>query len=493
MGIKRGDDMKVIQEALTFDDVLLIPRHSSVLPKETILKTKLTKNITLSIPILSSAMDTVTEAPMAIAIARQGGIGFIHKNLSIEAQAAMVKQVKLNESGMITEPITLSKDQTLQEAENLMAHYKISGFPVVTKNNTLIGILTNRDIRFQDDLTQKVADFMTSKTLITASLGTTLEEAKDILLKNRIEKLPIVDKDNILKGLITIKDIEKAKAYPFAAKDHKGRLLCGAAVGVSEDSLNRVAALVKAGVDVITVDSAHGHSEGVISMVKTIKKQFPKLDVIAGNIVTEDAAKALINAGADALKVGVGPGSICTTRVIAGVGVPQITSIMNVSQYAKAHHIPVIADGGIKYSGDIAKALAAGADSVMLGSLLAGCEESPGEEIIYQSRKYKIYQGMGSVAAMKRGSSDRYFQSEHKEAKKLVPEGIEGRVPFKGKVEDVVYQLTGGLRSSMGYCGSRTIVDLQNDAQFVKITQAGYIESHPHHIELTVEAPNYQK
>ena len=485
--------MKIVQEALTFDDVLLIPKHSKVLPKETELSTKLTKNISLNIPILSSAMDTVTESAMAIAIARQGGLGFIHKNLTIEAQAEMVRQVKLSEAGMITDPITLTKDQTLQEAEDLMAHYKISGFPVVKEDRTLIGILTNRDVRFQDDLSKKVEAFMTSSSLITAEVGVSLLEAKEILLKNRIEKLPIVDQDNRLKGLITIKDIEKSKAYPNAAKDHQGRLLCGAAVGVSEDSLLRVESLIKAGVDVITVDSAHGHSEGVLTMVKAIKERYPKLDIIAGNIVTEDAAVALVDAGADALKVGVGPGSICTTRVIAGVGIPQITAIIDVARYAHSKGIPVIADGGIKYSGDIAKAIAAGADVVMLGSLLAGCEESPGEEIIYQSRKYKIYQGMGSVAAMKRGSSDRYFQSEHKQAKKLVPEGIEGRVPFKGKLEDVVYQLTGGLRSSMGYCGTKTIADLKKDGQFVKITQAGYIESHPHHIELTVEAPNYQK
>ena len=492
MGI-RGEKMKIIQEALTFDDVLLVPKFSQVLPSETVLKSRLTNTIHLNIPIISSAMDTVTESPMAIALARQGGLGFIHKNLTISEQTQMVRQVKLSESGMITDPITLSKNQTLADAEKLMSHYKISGFPVVLEDRTLIGILTNRDLRFQEDTSLTVEAMMTKENLITALEGVTLEEAKKVLLKNRIEKLPIVDRDYKLKGLITIKDIEKAKAFPHAAKDSQGRLLCGAAVGVSHDSLERVDSLVKAQVDVVTVDSAHGHSEGVISMVKTIKERYPNLPLIAGNIVTEEAAKALIEAGADALKVGVGPGSICTTRVIAGVGIPQITAIMNVAKVAKEANIPVIADGGIKYSGDIAKAIAAGADTVMLGSLLAGCEESPGEEIIYQSRKYKIYQGMGSMAAMKRGSSDRYFQSEHKEAKKLVPEGIEGRVPYKGKVEEVIYQLVGGLKSSMGYQGTKTIEDLKIHGQFVKITQAGYIESHPHHIELTVEAPNYQK
>ncbi len=485
--------MKVLKEALTYDDVLLVPHYSNILPKETILKTKLTKHIELNIPILSSAMDTVTESPMAIAIARQGGLGFIHKNLAIEAQAKMVQQVKLSEAGMIKEPITLKQDQTLQEAENLMAHYKISGFPVIEDDGTLIGIITNRDIRFQDDFSLNVKTVMTKKRLITAPVGTTLDAAKKILLKNRIEKLPIIDKNHKLKGLITIKDIEKIKTYPNAAKDEDGRLRAGAAIGVSEDSLERVKALVNAGVDIITVDSAHGHSEGVINMVKTIKQQYPTLDIIAGNIVTKDAAKALIEAGADGLKVGVGPGSICTTRVIAGVGVPQITAILDVYAYAKDKGIPVIADGGIKYSGDIAKALAAGADTVMLGSLLAGCEESPGEEILYQSRKYKVYQGMGSIAAMRRGSNDRYFQSEQTESKKLVPEGIEGRVPYKGKVEDVIYQLIGGLRSSMGYCGAKTLTDFKKSAKLVKITQAGYIESHPHHIELTQEAPNYHK
>ncbi len=485
--------MKTIQEALTFDDVLLIPQYSEVLPKKTDLKTRLSKTITLNIPVLSSAMDTVTEARMAIAIARQGGIGFIHKNLSVADQAQMVKQVKLNESGMITDPITLRKEATLQDAEDLMAHYKISGFPVIQEDGTLIGILTNRDVRFREDMRTKVEAAMTKDNLITGKVGTSLDEAKRIMLENRIEKLPIVDEENKLKGLITIKDIVKAKTYPNACKDDKGRLRCGAAVGVGTDTLERVEILYKTGVDIITVDSAHGHSHGVIETVRRIKQNYPELEVIAGNIVTAKAAKALIDAGADALKVGVGPGSICTTRVIAGVGVPQITAIMNVATIAQGNNIPVIADGGIKYSGDIAKAIAAGADAVMLGSLLAGCEEAPGEEVIFQSRRYKIYQGMGSMAAMKRGSKDRYFQSEHKETKKLVPEGIEGRVPFKGKVEDVVYQLTGGLRSSMGYCGTKTIEILKREGTFVKITNAGHIESHPHDVELTQEAPNYQK
>ena len=481
---------KIRFEGLTFDDVLLVPAYSEVLPKETILKSHLTKNIVLNTPILSSAMDTVTESKMAIQMARLGGLGFIHKNMSIEEQVAHVKRVKLSESGMITDPVTLQKHQTLEDAEKLMAYYKISGFPVVDDDGRLIGILTNRDVRYRDHLDYTVESTMTKDNVIVAPVGTSLEDAKTLLLENRIEKLPIVDKDNVLCGLITIKDITKAQKYPHATKDTRGRLRCGAAVGVSEDTIARVKALVAVDVDVIAIDSAHGHSQGVISKIKEIKKIYPNLDVVAGNIVTKEAALALIEAGADALKVGVGPGSICTTRVIAGVGVPQITAIMEVFKTAQSKKIPVIADGGIKYSGDISKAFAAGANTVMLGGLLAGCDESPGEEIIYNSRRYKIYQGMGSISAMRRGSSDRYFQGGETELKKLVPEGVEARVPYKGKVEDVLFQLIGGVRSSMGYCGAKTITDLQ-DASFVKITASGQKESHPHSVELTQESPNY--
>lgn len=489
----RKTNEKIIQEGYTFDDLLLIPAKSSVVPSEVSLKTKLTKEIALNIPLLSAAMDTVTEASLAISLARQGGIGFIHKNMSIEEQAEQVKRVKLSENGMITQPITLTKNQTLLEADKLMGSYRISGLPVVEEDGKLIGILTNRDLKYREDLTLTVETTMTKDNLITASVGTSLEEAKMILLENRIEKLPIVDGDFKLKGLITIKDIDKAKDFPNAAKDKQGRLLCGAAVGVSSDTLERVKAIVDAGVDVITVDSAHGHSEGVIKTVKTIRDTFPELQIIGGNIVTAEAAKDLVEAGANCVKVGVGPGSICTTRVVAGVGVPQLTAIMNVCEYTKTVGIPVIADGGIKLSGDVVKALAAGADTVMLGGLLAGTEESPGEEVLYNGRKYKIYQGMGSLAAMKRGSSDRYFQGGNKQARKLVPEGIEGRVAYKGKLEDIVYQLCGGIRSGMGYCGTPTIEDLKENGSFVKITGAGLKESHPHDVEITREAPNYQK
>ncbi len=484
---------KIREKGYTFDDVLLVPGYSEVLPKETVLSTRLTKNISLNIPILSSAMDTVTDSKMAIMMARLGGMGIIHKNMPIEEQARAVKRVKLSESGMITDPITLRKDQTLQDAETLMAYYKISGFPVIEGDGTLIGILTNRDVRYRDTLDHSVESTMTHKELITAPVGTSLEEAKRLLLDNRIEKLPIVDKNYKLKGLITIKDIDKAKRYPEATKDSQGRLRVGAALGVQDDTLTRVDALVKIGVDVVVVDSAHGHSKGVIDMVKTLRKTYPDLAIVAGNIVTKEAARALIDAGVDALKVGVGPGSICTTRVIAGVGVPQISAIMDVYAIAKSHNIPVIADGGVKYSGDISKALAAGADTVMLGSLLAGCEEAPGEEIIYNSRRYKVYQGMGSISAMRRGSSDRYFQGNQTELKKLVPEGIEGRVPYKGKVEDVLFQLVGGLRSSLGYCGAKTLMELKEKGVFVPISPAGQKESHPHSVELTQEAPNYQR
>ncbi len=496
--IERRDKLKnlhgkLINEGYTFDDVLLVPQESEVLPNEVELKTYLTNKIKLNIPIISAAMDTVTEAEMAISIARQGGIGFIHKNMTIKAQAKQVKKVKLSENGMILDPVTLKPEQTLEDADRLMAYYRISGLPVVLEDHTLIGILTNRDLKYREDLSLSVSSTMTKENLVTAPVGTSLEQAKKILFEHRIEKLPIVDDDYKLKGLITIKDIDKRKAFPNAAKDQKGRLLCGAAVGVSNDTIERVQALVDASCDVITIDSAHGHSKGVIDTIKRIKSIHPDLQVVGGNVATKEGAKALIDAGCDAVKVGIGPGSICTTRVVAGVGVPQITAINECFQVCKENNVRMIADGGIKFSGDIAKAIASGADVVMLGSLLAGTEESPGEEIIYNGRRYKIYQGMGSLAAMKRGSKDRYFQSGKKEAKKLVPEGIEGRVAYKGKLEDVIYQLCGGLRSGMGYCGTKTIEDLKQNGKFVRITGAGLVESHPHDVELTATAPNYQK
>ncbi|QVK18459.1 IMP dehydrogenase [Mycoplasmatota bacterium] len=484
---------KLMIEGYTFDDLLLIPQKSSVVPSEVSLVTQLTNTIKLNIPIVSAAMDTVTEAEMAISLARQGGIGFIHKNMSIEDQAQQVKKVKLSENGMITSPVTLKRNQTLKDADYLLGYYRISGLPVVEDDGTLVGILTNRDLKYRDDLSLSVESTMTKQGLITAPVGTSLEEAKDILLENRIEKLPIVDEQFKLRGLITIKDIDKAKVFPNAAKDSQGRLLCGAAVGVAPNTLERVAALVESDIDIITVDSAHGHSEGVIQTVKAIKEKFPQLQVIGGNIVTKEAASDLIDAGADCVKVGVGPGSICTTRIVAGVGVPQITAVNEVYQVCKERGVTLIADGGIKYSGDICKAIAAGCDVVMIGNLLAGTEESPGEEIIYNGRRYKVYQGMGSLSAMKRGSSDRYFQGNMKQAKKLVPEGIEGRVPFKGKLEDLIYQLCGGLRSGMGYCGTGTIQDLKENGKFVKITGAGLTESHTHDVDITVESPNYTK
>ncbi len=483
---------KIILEGLTFDDVLLVPQASGVLPKVVSTKTKLTSKIELNIPILSAAMDTVTEAELAISLARQGGLGFIHKNMSIEAQAKQIKRVKLSENGMITEPITLKKDQTLQDVEDLMRQYHISGLPVVEDDGKLCGIITNRDMKYREDLSLSVASAMTKDNLVTAPIGTSLEDAKRILFEHRIEKLPIVDERGYLHGLITVKDIDKMINYPQSSKDLKGRLLVGAAVGVDGNNLERVAALHRAGVDIIAVDSAHGHSDNVIETIKKIKSLYPDLPVVGGNIVTGEAALAMIKAGADVVKVGIGPGSICTTRVIAGVGVPQVTAIAEVARVCRQHGVPVIADGGIKYSGDIVKAIAAGADTVMLGSLFAGCEEAPGEEIIYNGRRYKIYQGMGSLAAMRRGSGDRYFQDASVEARKLVPEGIEARVPYKGKLEDVVYQLIGGLRAGMGYCGARTIADLQQNGKFVKITNAGLVESHPHDVELTASAPNYQ-
>ena len=482
-----------IREGLTFDDVLLVPQKSEVLPGEVSLKTNLTKNIVLNIPIVSAAMDTVTESRLAIALAREGGIGFIHKNMSIEAQANEVDLVKRNESGMISNPVTLKPNQTVKEAYEIMLKFKIGGFPVVDDNNKLLGIITSRDLKYMNHDDTLVKEVMTKDNLITAKVGTSLEEASKILWEHRIEKLPIVDQNYHLVGLITNKDIDNALNYPNACKDKNGRLRCGAAVGVGADTMDRVKALVEAGVDVITVDSAHGHSKNVIETVKKIKKTYPNLDLVAGNIVTKEAAEELIKAGVDAVKVGIGPGSICTTRVIAGVGVPQVTAVADVAEYCKDKGICVIADGGIKFSGDIVKALAAGGNVVMLGSLLAGCEESPGDEVIFQGRRFKVYVGMGSLAAMKRGSADRYFQAKETTAKKLVPEGIEGRVAYKGMLSDTIYQLCGGIRSGMGYCGAKTISDLQKHHVFVRITNAGLRESHPHDVDITVEAPNYTK
>ncbi len=479
---------KFAKEGLTFDDVLLIPQESDITPNMVELGTQLTKKIKLNIPFMSSAMDTVTESHMAIAIAREGGIGIIHKNMTIEEQAAEVDKVKRSENGVIVNPFSLSKEHTLKDADDLMATYKISGVPIVDDNNVLIGIITNRDLRFETDFTKKIEESMTSENLITAPEGTGLKEAQEILSHHKVEKLPIVDKDNHLKGLITIKDIEKAVQYPNSARDAQGRLLAGAAVGVTTDCLDRVKALVDAGVDVVALDSAHGHSKNIINKVKEIKAAYPDLQVIAGNIATAEAAKALIDAGADCIKVGIGPGSICTTRVVAGIGVPQVTAIYDVCEEAKKYGIPVIADGGIKYSGDCVKAIAAGADVIMMGSLLAGCDESPGEFEIFQGRRFKVYRGMGSLAAMEKGSKDRYFQTG---SKKLVPEGVEGRVPYKGPLSDTIFQLIGGLRSGMGYCGTPTIAELKENGKFIRITGAGLKESHPHDIYITKEAPNY--
>lgn len=479
---------KIVETAITFDDVLLIPSYSEVLPNQVSLKSRISDKITLNVPIVSAAMDTVTEADLAIAIARVGGLGFIHKNMPIPEQAAQVNRVKRSENGMIADPVTLSKDHTLAEAKELMGKYKISGLPVVDTDNKLIGIITNRDVKYQENLSAKVEELMTKENLITSDKSTNLEQAKEILLKNRIEKLPIVDAENHLVGLITIKDIDNQLEYPQANKDQNGRLIVGAGVGVGDDTMTRVAALVEAGVDIIAVDSAHGHSKGVLDKITEIRNAFPDLDIVGGNIVTADAAEALIKAGANVLKVGVGPGSICTTRVVAGVGVPQLSAIYNVYEKAKEYNVAVIADGGIKLSGDIVKAIASGAGAVMLGSLLAGTEEAPGEEIIFQGRKFKSYQGMGSLSAMKRGGKERYFQSE---AKKFVPEGIEGRVPYKGKLEDVIFQLTGGIRAGMGYCGTKDIETLQKEGKMVMITGSGLKESHPHDVIITQEAPNY--
>lgn len=472
---------------LTFDDVLLVPAASDVLPHEVDLTTYLTRDIKLNIPMISSGMDTVTESKMAIAMAREGGLGVIHKNMSIEEQAHEVDKVKRSEHGIIVDPIYLSPQNLLSDAEELMKKYSISGVPI-TVNGKLVGIITNRDLRFESNLARPIGEVMTHENLITAPVGTSLEKAKEILRAHRIEKLPLVDGDGNLKGLITIKDIEKATKYPNSAKDGSGRLLVGAAVGVSKDLYDRMDALVAAKVDVLIVDTAHGHSAGVLRTLKEMKKAVPHVPVIAGNVATAAGTEALIEAGADAVKVGIGPGSICTTRVIAGIGVPQITAVYESAKVAHRYGIPIIADGGIKYSGDIAKAIAAGAQVVMMGNILAGTEESPGETVIYQGRSYKVYRGMGSLGAMKLGSKDRYFQSE---AKKLVPEGIEGRVPYKGIAADTIFQMVGGLRASMGYCGCHTIEEMMNNTQFIQITAAGLKESHPHDVSITVEAPNY--
>lgn len=477
------------KEGLTFDDVLLIPAASEVMPSNVDTTTYLTKRIKLNIPLMSAGMDTVTEARMAIAIAREGGIGVIHKNLSIEDQAGEVDKVKRSESGVIVDPFYLSPEDSISDALELMARYRISGVPIVDEQMKLVGILTNRDLVFEENIEQPIGNVMTKENLITGPVNTTLEEAKGILHKHRIEKLPLVDAHYRLKGLITIKDIEKARMYPNSAKDEKGRLRCGAAVGVGSDCLERAEALVEAGVDILVIDTAHGHSRKVIETTRLLKDKFgDQVDIIAGNIGTAAAAEALIEAGADAVKVGIGPGSICTTRVVAGVGVPQLTAIWDCAQVGKKYGIPVIADGGIRYSGDIVKAIAAGANVVMLGSLFAGTQESPGELEIYQGRSYKVYRGMGSMGAMKAGSKDRYFQEDNR---KLVPEGIEGRVPFKGTLSDTVYQLMGGLRAGMGYCGAANIEALQNEGQFVRITPSGMQESHPHNVQITKEAPNY--
>ena len=477
----------IIGEGITFDDVLLVPAYSEVIPNQVDLSTYLTKSIRLNIPMMSAGMDTVTEHRMAIAMSRQGGIGIIHKNMSIQEQAEEVDKVKRSENGVITDPFYLSPDNTLEEANNLMAKFRISGVPI-TENGKLVGIITNRDLKFEEDFSKKIKESMTSENLITAKEGITLEEAKKILAKARKEKLPIVDDNFNLKGLITIKDIEKQIKYPLSSKDSKGRLLCGAALGITANVLDRAQELVNAHVDVVVLDSAHGHSANVLNCVRMIKEKFPDLQVIAGNVATAEATKALIEAGADAVKVGIGPGSICTTRVVAGIGVPQITAVMDCYSVAKEYGIPIIADGGIKYSGDMTKAIAAGANVCMMGSMFAGCDESPGTFELYQGRKYKVYRGMGSIAAMENGSKDRYFQSD---AKKLVPEGVEGRVAYKGSVEDTVSQLMGGLRSGMGYCGAKDIEYLKENGRFIKISAASLKESHPHDIHITKEAPNY--
>jgi len=481
---------QIIGDGITFDDVLLVPAYSEVIPNEVDVRTRLTRDIHLNIPLMSAGMDTVTEHRMAIAMARQGGIGVIHKNMTIEQQAEEVDKVKRSENGVITDPFHLSPDNTLEEANELMAKYRISGVPITEADGTLVGIITNRDLMFEEDFSKKIRESMTSEGLITAKEGVTIEEAKKILARCRKEKLPIVDDQFRLKGLITIKDIEKQIKYPNSAKDEQGRLLCAAAVGITANVLERVQALVDVHVDAVVLDSAHGHSANVLRCVRMIRDAYPDLPVIAGNVATAEATEDLIGAGVDAVKVGIGPGSICTTRVVAGIGVPQITAVMNCYEAARRHDIPIIADGGIKYSGDVTKAIAAGADVCMMGSIFAGCEESPGTYELYQGRKYKVYRGMGSIAAMENGSRDRYFQTN---ARKLVPEGVEGRVAYKGSVEDTVFQLIGGLRSGMGYCGTPTIGDLKEKGRFVKISAASLKESHPHDIQITKEAPNYSR
>ena len=479
---------KFQKEGLTFDDVLLIPAESDVLPSDVDISTRLTKNITLNTPVLTAAMDTVTECRMAIAIAREGGIGVIHKNMPIEIQKAEVDKVKRSENGVITNPFFLSPENTVTEADALMHKYKISGVPVCDETGRLVGILTNRDMRFITDYSVKIKEVMTKDGLVTSHVGTTLDEAKQILMKHKIEKLPIVDDNGYLKGLITIKDIEKTVKYPNSARDSMGRLLCGAAIGATADVLDRASALVEAGADLLVLDSAHGHSKNILKSVSKVKAAFPNVSLVAGNVATAEATKALIDAGADCVKVGIGPGSICTTRVVAGIGVPQITAVYDSANEAAKHGITVIADGGIKYSGEIVKAIAAGAGAIMVGSLVAGCEESPGDSEIYQGRQFKVYRGMGSIAAMNNGSKDRYFQANNK---KLVPEGVEGRVPYKGLLSDTIYQLMGGLKAGMGYCGCATIPELQTKTKFIRITNAGLKESHPHDVYITKEAPNY--
>jgi IMP dehydrogenase len=485
-----GWDEKFGREALTFDDVLLVPARSSVLPRETDVRARLTRNIDLNCPIVSAAMDTVTEAQLAVAIAREGGIGILHRNMSVEEQVQMVQTVKRSQSGMIVDPITLPPDEPIREALDVMARYHISGIPITEAGGSLVGILTNRDLRFEEDLDRPIQELMTSEGLITVPVGTTLDEAKTILHRHRIEKLLVVDEDYTLRGLITVKDILKRIEHPDTSEDSLGRLRVGAAVGTGPDALDRAEALVEAQVDALSIDSAHGHSRGVLNALQRLREHFPDTDIIAGNVVTAEGTRALIERGADGVKVGVGPGSICTTRVVTGAGMPQITAIAECAAAAKPHGVPVIADGGIKYSGDIAKAIAAGADTVMIGSLFAGTEESPGERILYEGRTYKVYRGMGSLGAMKGRTADRYFQTD---SRKLVPEGIEGMVPYKGPLSDLVYQLVGGLRSGMGYCGSRTLDELREDARFVRITTAGLQESHPHDVVITKEAPNYER